>query len=154
MEKNKNKKAEKTIFKLKQEIELLKKSCNKKLSYYSLSKPNKINFKNNKFRSNSCREFNGFNSNFNCSINFENKENDYFKNSNDIIPFKNNDEIGKNNLSVKQNRLFTLSEEISSQGNRSNNFENNCIDNKIIYNQNLFYKIKGNDMDSKSNSNN
>ena len=100
MEKNKNKKAEKTIFKLKQEIELLKKSCNKNLSYYSLSKANKINFNNNKFRSNSCRKFNGFNSNFNCSINLENKENDYFKNSNDIIPLKNNDEIGKNNLSI------------------------------------------------------
>ena len=148
-EKNKNKKAENIIFELRQEIEFLKKSCNKNISYYTLRKANKNNYNDNKLRANSCREFNGLNPNFNFSNNLE--KNDCLINSNDI-PFRINDEIGKNNLSMKQNRFFTLSEEFSSPGNRSNNLDNNYMDNDIIHNQDVFCKIKGNDIDANNNN--
>ena len=53
---------------------------------------------------------------------------------------------------MKQNRFFTLSEEISSSGNRSNNLNSNYMDNEIIHNQNVICKIKGNDIDVNSNN--
>ena len=171
-EKHKAKKAENTINNLRQEIEMLKKNYNKNLNYIcKLKKTNKnhnsekalsvrLNHKkekkvnnnndneneqiyHNKYGNDSHREFNGIN-----SKSIQNNNEDYLTNSNDIR-FRITDENSKNNLTNfdnKQNRINTISEDISSFGNKSNNFEN-----KIIYNKNAFNKMKGSDIDTSNN---
>ena len=157
-EKNKTKKAENTIYELRQEIEILKKSYNKNLNYISkLKKTNKNkNIINNKsINTDSRREFNGIQTYYDLNDkNIENNNNEdvFYKNSNDI-QFRATDENEKNNnLYNKQNRNYTMPEEIISQTNLSLNCDNNFYDNNIIHNTNTFNKMKGSDINTTSNN--
>ena len=178
-ERHKAKKAENTIYNLKQEIEMLKKSYN--LNYISViknsnekrsantykNKEKKLSMILNDIKNKSQeKEENIFNNNKKLSFdskselneisknterknkkNKKNRKKDCLKNSNDI-QFRITDETEKNNLSEKRNINIPITEELSSQGNSSNNFSNN---RKIIFNQNVFNKMKGSDIDSSNN---
>ena len=99
-------------------------------------------FNDNKLSLDSKSEFNEINTN----LGGKNKKADCLKNSNDI-QFRIADENEKNNLSEKRIINIPITEELTSQGNSSNNYSNR----KIIFNHNAFNKMKGSDIDSSNN---
>ena len=136
-------------------ITLVKKnrsSTNDKKTKYSENKNERINI-SNKYDADINLEFSGLNSNSRMNKNaekgYKNKE-DFLTNSNDI-KFRITNENENNDIIDKRARIYTISEDMSSLGNRSNNFDNNYNVNKLIENKKAFNKMKGSDIDTSHN---